>query len=79
MHRKLITLVAGLAIAGGLGGNAAAAPQQNCPQLRAACQPIGDRPDTKRPKPLPKVSRPLVAPKLDSSGQQWRAGNHIMY
>ena len=78
MYRKLITLVAGLAIAGGLGGNAAAAPQQNCPQLRAACQPIGDRPETKRPKASPKPSRPFVAPKLDSSGQWWRAGNHIM-
>jgi len=78
MHRKLITLVAGLAIAAlGFGSSAVAAPS-NCPELRTACGPYGGGPTT-RPTPRPKISRPMVAPKVDSSGQQWRAGTHIMY
>lgn len=75
MQRKLIPLVAGLAIAASLGGSAVAAPKA-CPELRAACQPTGDRSDA--PKPRTKVSVPKLTPRVDSSGQLWRAGNHIM-
>ena len=76
MYRKLITLVAGLAIAASLGGSAVAAPNY-CPELRA-CQPTGVRPGVQAPKPRTQVSRPKLTPNVDSSGQQWRAGDHIM-
>jgi hypothetical protein len=77
MQRELITLVAGLALAAGFGGSAAAAPN-SCPELRSACQPTGDRSDVQKPKPRIQVSRTRLTPKADSSGQLWRAGNHIM-
>ena len=77
MYSKLITLVAGLAIAGGLGSSAVAAPM-SCPEVRTACQPIGDRSDAQKPKTRAQVIRLKLAPKVDSSGQLWRAGNHIM-
>ena len=78
MYRKLSTLVAGLAIAASVGGSAVAAPNA-CPELRTACQPTGSRPNAQKPKPRAQVSGPKLTPKVDSSGQQWRAGDHIMY
>ncbi|HUP33169.1 MAG TPA: hypothetical protein VM184_09075 [Gaiellaceae bacterium] len=78
MFKKLIPLVAGLAIAAGLASSAAAAPKA-CPEQRGACQPIGDRLDAQKPKRGSQVNRPKFVPKADSSGQLWRAGNHIMY
>ena len=78
MHRKLITLAVGLAIFAGFGGSAVASPKA-CPELRTACQPTGGHSEAQKPKPRAQVSRPKLTPKVDSSGQQWRAGNHIMY
>jgi hypothetical protein len=77
MYSKLMALGAVLAVAMGLGGNALAG-SQNCPEARTACQPIGDRADAKKPKPRGEVIRLKATPKVDSSGQLWRAGNHIM-
>jgi hypothetical protein len=78
MYSKLITLVAGLTIAASLGGSAFAAPNA-CPELRTACQPTGDGPSAQKPKPRTQISGPKLTPKVDSSGQLWRAGDHIMY
>jgi hypothetical protein len=77
MYRKLITPVAGLAIAASLGGSAIAAPNA-CPELRTACQPTGDRANAQKPKPRAQTSWPKLTPRVDSSGQLWRVGDHIM-
>lgn len=76
MHRKLITLVAGLGLLVSLGSSAAAAPKASCPELRKACQP-GERAGSQTPRV--KASLPKLTPKaVDSRGQLWRAGNHFM-
>ena len=77
MYSKLMGIGEALAIAAFFGGSARAGGTQNCPEVRSGCQPIGDRPGAKKPKPGAKV-RSKASPKLDSSGQWWRAGNHVM-
>lgn len=78
MYSKLMAFGAVLVLAAGLAGSAQAAGSQNCPEARAACQPIGDRAGAKKPKTRAEVIRLRAAPKIDWSGQYWRAGNHIM-
>jgi hypothetical protein len=77
MQTKLIALIAVLVIAFGSLGASAASAKPGCGESRA-CQPIGKRPDTKRPRV--QANTPKLAPKqVGSSGQLWRAGNHDMY
>lgn len=78
MYSKLMAVGTALVIAAAFGGSAMAGGSQSCPEARSACQPIGDRPGAKKPKPRTEVIRLRAAPKVDSSGQYWRAGNHVM-
>jgi hypothetical protein len=76
MQSKLVILTASLGLAvTGLAGHAAAAPG-SCPEARAACQPTGNRPGDQRPRV--RVVPKLTPKQVDSQGQLWRAGNHIM-
>ena len=82
MQTKLITLTAGLVAAlSVLGVNAAGAHRSlgGCPELRAACQPIGSSPAA--PRPRSGAVGPKIVPQgiTDSHGLSvWRAGNHVM-
>jgi hypothetical protein len=82
MQTKLIALIVGLVAAlATLGASAAGAhkPLGACPELRAACKPIGDRPGAQQPRGG--IAKPRLQPQLttDSRGQQvWCAGGHCM-
>ncbi|MGH3135867.1 MAG: hypothetical protein ACRDPV_05170, partial [Gaiellaceae bacterium] len=75
---KLITLIVCLVVALASVGTSAAGsnkPLRACPELRAACKPIGDRPDVQQPRGG--TVSPKLRPQLttDSRGQQvWCAG-----
>jgi len=83
MQRKLITVILGLVAAlASLAAGAASAQSSlsACPELRAACQPIGDR--SVDPQPRSQLTRPKAVPQpfTDRQGQTfWRAGRHVMY
>jgi hypothetical protein len=78
MHTKLIAVTVGLVLAvAGLASSAAAA-RSSCPEAWSACQPTGTRvPGQDR---RGSIVFPRATPKpVDSSGQVWRTGNHLMY
>jgi len=82
MYTKLVVLIVCLVAAlASLGASAAGAnkPLRACPELRAACKPIGDRPDVQQPRG--DIVKPRLQPQAttDSRGQQvWCAGGHCM-
>lgn len=76
MQVKLISVIAALGIVLGSLGASAAGAASGCAESRA-CQPIGDRADSQKPRA--KASGVKLTPRVDSGGQLWRAGNHIMY
>ena len=80
MHTKIIVMVVSFAVAlASLGAGAAGAQNagSSCPELRAACQPIGNRPVDAQPSG--ERTRPAIQPATDSRGRSvWRSGRYLM-
>ena len=79
MCRKLIVIVSFAAVltASGAGSASAQSTLGRCPELRSACQPIGNRPVDAQPSG--ERTRPAIQPATDSRGRSmWRYGRYLM-
>ena len=76
MKRRSVGLFAALAVVAATVGAGAAGAGGSCAES-LGCWPTGKSPDTQKPRVGATGIR--IVPKVDSSGQVWRAGRHAMY